>query len=214
MSSIVSSARLDRVAAAYGAHRETTLTGFKWIWEAGRHLVAGGHAFVLGYEEALGYCVGDVVRDKDGIAAAVVLADLVAHLAARGETVADRLHALDERFGPWANVQRSAWRPGPEGIAEIRRAVQRAATAAAPRLGPYPVERVEDLRRGAADRPSWLPAATVVVWHLAGGGRVLVRPSGTEPKLKLYVDLPLDGDDRPHVADEVAAAAIEVLGLT
>jgi phosphomannomutase len=211
VSSIVSSARLDEVAAHHGARREVTLTGFKWIWRVGRELV--DHTFVLGYEEALGYSIGEVVRDKDGIAAAVVLADLVAMLAARGQTLWDALAALDEVTGRWANVQVSVVQAGLDGPTRIADAVRRAAQEPPRTVGPRSIVEVEDLSVGADDRPAWLPADTVVVWHLDGGGRVLVRPSGTEPKLKLYVDLRLrDGEDA-SVAERIGADARAALGL-
>ena len=212
VSSIVSSARLDAVAQHHGARRATTLTGFKWIWRAGREL-ADETSFVLGYEEALGYSVGEVVRDKDGIAAAVVMADLIAGLAARGRTLHDALDELDGITGSWANVQHSVRLEGPDGATRIAAAVEAAAVAAPHRLGPRRVVRVDDLSEGAEQRPPWLPADTVVVWHLDVGGRVLVRPSGTEPKLKVYVDLRLADAEGPDVADDIAAAAVAALGL-
>jgi phosphomannomutase len=212
VSSVVSSARLDAVAAHHGARRETTLTGFKWIWRAGREL-ADVTTFVLGYEEALGYSVGEVVRDKDGIAAAVVMAELVAALAGRGRTLDDAMGDLEVVSGRWANVQRSVRREGHRGAGEIAAAVESAAVAPPRELGPRTVARVEDLTQGADDRPPWLPADTVVVWHLQGGGRVLVRPSGTEPKLKVYADVRLHDEEPATVAEEVADAAVAALGL-
>ncbi len=168
---------------------------------------------MLGYEEALGYSVGDVVRDKDGIAAAVVLADLVAARAARGEDLADALADLDARTGAWSNVQRSVRREGPDGAAQIARGVRRAAEEPPDRVGPRAVARIEDLSTGAEDRPPWLPADTVVIWHLDGGGRVLVRPSGTEPKLKIYVDLRHGSGEHRSTAEAIANDAVAALGL-
>ena len=212
VSSVVSTARLDEIAAHHGARRETTLTGFKWIWRAGREL-ADETTFVLGYEEALGYSVGEVVRDKDGIAAAVVMADLIAHLAAEGRTIRDALTDIDAIAGRWANVQRSVRREGHDGAGEIAAAVEAAAIAAPHELGPRRVVRVDDLSQDADARPPWLPADTVVVWHLDVGGRVLVRPSGTEPKLKVYVDLRLAEGEDTDVAGVVGDAAVAALGL-
>lgn len=213
VSSIVSTARLDAIAAHHGARRETTLTGFKWIWRAGRAL-ADETTFVLGYEEALGYSIGEVVRDKDGISAAVVMAELVVQLGAEGRTLVDALADLDAATGRWANVQRNVWREGRGGAGEIAAAVQSSAMSPPEQVGPRRVAAVDDLTRDADRRPPWLPADTVVVWHLDGGGRVLVRPSGTEPKLKLYVDLRLDDGEAPEVADRVGDAAVAALGLS
>lgn len=212
VSSIVSTARLDAIAQHHGARRETTLTGFKWIWRAGREL-ADETTFVLGYEEALGYSIGEVVRDKDGISAAVVMAELVAHLAADGRTLEDALDDLDVVTGRWDNVQRSVRREGPGGAGQIAAAVESAAVAPPGRLGPRRVAHVQDLTQDADQRPPWLPADTVVVWQLDGGGRVLVRPSGTEPKLKVYVDLRLQDGEAIGLADQVGDAAVAALGL-
>ncbi len=212
VSSIVSSARLAVVADHHGAQHETSLTGFKWIWRAGREL-ADHTSFVLGYEEALGYSVGDVVRDKDGIAAAVVMAELIAMLAGSGRTLWDGLAELDDVTGRWANVQRSVRRDTPSGPGQIMAAVEAAVSTPPDRVGPRGVIEVEDLTTGADARPPWLPADTVVVWHLDGGGRVLVRPSGTEPKLKVYVDLRLHDGEDAAVADHVGDAALAALGL-
>ncbi len=213
VSSIVSSARLGEVARLNDARHETTLTGFKWIWRAGRALEADGWRFVLGYEEALGYSVGNAVRDKDGISAAVVMGQVLAGLAARDQDLPGHLAELDDRYGRWCNVQRSVRREGPDGAAEIAAAMERARTAAPSSLGPRRVARHEDLSGGADARPAWLPADDVVVWHLDGGSRVLVRPSGTEPKLKVYVDLRLDDGEDASAADAVGAAALAALGL-
>ncbi len=212
--SIVSSARLGRIAAAFDTRHEVTLTGFKWLWRAGRHLTAQGWDWVLGYEEALGYSLGEAVRDKDGINAAVVMADLVAGLAADGRTLQDRRVELDERHGRWANVQESVRRTGPEGAEEILAAVDVAAGMRPGELGSRRVERVVDHRVADDEAPPWRPTTPLVVWHLVGGGRILVRPSGTEPKLKVYVDLPLDdGEDHAGAAD-LARVAVDRLGIT
>lgn len=212
-SSIVSTARLDVVAAHHGARRLTSLTGFKWIWRALREVAdAEGLTPVLGYEEALGYSVGVAVRDKDGISAAVVVADLVASLRAQGRTLVDRLAELDERYGRWGHGQRSLRREGPDGDALIAAMMVRAESPPTGGVAGRQVERVEDLRTGAEARPAWLPADLVLIWHLAGGGRVLIRPSGTEPKLKIYADLPVALDaDRDRVLAEVLDATADHL---
>jgi phosphomannomutase len=211
-SSIVSTARLDAVATHHGARRLTTLTGFKWIWRA-LHDVSqtDGLVPVLGYEEALGYSIGTAVRDKDGISAAVVIADLVGHLHAQGRTLADRLDDLDGHYGRWVHGQRSLRRDGPDGDAAIAAMMVRAESPPAGVAG-RSIDHVEDLRTGADARPPWLPADLVLIWHLAGGGRILVRPSGTEPKLKIYADLPVAPDaDRDRVLAEVLDTAVSHL---
>ncbi|NIU71953.1 MAG: phospho-sugar mutase, partial [Actinobacteria bacterium] len=105
VNSIVSSPMLGSIAAAHGARWEQTLTGFKWIANAALDLEHEGLRFVFGYEEALGYTVGPVVRDKDGISAAVWFADLVAAEAEHGRTVLDRLGDLWDEHGLWMSAQ-------------------------------------------------------------------------------------------------------------
>jgi phosphomannomutase len=212
--SIVSSARLGRVAAAFDARHEVTLTGFKWLWRAGRELVAQGWDWVMGYEEALGYSLGTLVRDKDGIGATAVMADLLGSLALRGRTMVDLLAELDELYGSWVNVQHSVRFEGEDGPAAMLAAVDRAAAVADDALGVRTIEHIVDHRVVVPEAPAWMPTTPLVVWHLTGGGRVLVRPSGTEPKLKLYVDVPLDAGDDAAVGSALASAGFAAIGVT
>ena len=225
LSSIVSSPLLRDVAAAYGARYEATLTGFKWIWNAALDLQRdAGLRYVFGYEEALGYSVGPTVRDKDGISAALAFADLTARLAAEGRTVLEALADLYRRHGLWTSVQHSVTRPGSEGQAEIAAAMQRIGHEQPSALGGREVLVVTDYRRGADRRPRWLPTTPLVELGLAGGSRVLIRPSGTEPKCKIYVDLRADladGDDvwkrEAELRDDAQAIGEELaafVGLT
>lgn len=197
--SIVSSPMLGSIAVEYGALWEQTLTGFKWICNAALDLEADGSGrFAFGYEEALGYSVGRVVRDKDGIGAAVWFADLAMACRDAGKTVLDRLAALYRRHGLWVSTQKALVRPGAGGLAEIAAAMASLRGPPPASLGGLAVEGTTDYRDGSEVRPRWLGAQALVVFHLEGGGRVLARPSGTEPKLKIYVDLkrPLEhGDD-------------------
>ncbi len=222
--SIVSSPMLERVAEAHGAGFATTLTGFKWIWNAALDLEeAGEGTFVFGYEEALGYSVGPAVRDKDGISAAVVFADLAAACIARGETVLDYLAKLYERHGLWVSTQKSIVRPGSEGAAQIAAAMARIAENPPQEAAGVAIAASTDYRFGAEDRPRYMGATPLMELDLGERGRALVRPSGTEPKLKIYVDLVADRDmsqsaesqERMLVAeaDAVAASIADQLGL-
>jgi len=195
-SSIVSSPMLSRIAADFGSRHESTLTGFKWIVKAGLALESSGEGrFIFGYEEALGYTVGSTVRDKDGISAAVLFTDLVADLADEGETVLDQLHRLWRRYGLWVSTQSSILRP--DAMDELTAAVERLADRPPESVEGVRVLGITDYRRGADDRPPWLGAQALVELDLGEVGRVLVRPSGTEPKLKIYVDLSGDPGDDP-----------------
>ena len=194
INTVVSSRLLHRIAAHHGADSAETLTGFKWIMQAHSQRAAS-HDLVLGYEDALGYAVGDAVRDKDGIGAALVMAELVAGLAADGRGLGDLLDDLHRRHGVHATGQRSI-------RFESAAAPQRPMAAAMAALrGAPPTElaggEVTAVRDLAAGTPH-LPPADVVVLELDGiGGRVIVRPSGTEPKMKVYAEAVTELTD-PH----------------
>jgi phosphomannomutase len=222
VNSVVSSPMLGRIAAQRGAVHETTLTGFKWIINAGLALEAGGAGrFAFGYEEALGYSVGRTVRDKDGISAAIVMADLVAEEVGAGRSVIDRLHDLWDEVGLWVSAQHSIVRDGPEGQAELLAAVDRVGSIPPDVIGGLEVTEVTDYRVGEEARPIWLGQQDLIEATLGSNGRILVRPSGTEPKLKIYVDLSGDaGSDHETAhtrlsekARSLAAEMGEWLGL-
>ena len=224
LNSIVSSPMLERVAAAHGAGFVTTLTGFKWIWNAALDLEeAGEGTFVFGYEEALGYSVGPAVRDKDGISAAVVFADLAAACRARGESVLDYMARLYERDGLWVSTQKSIVRPGSEGAAQIAAAMERIAAKPPTEAAGVAIVASTDYRLGAEARPRYMGATPLMELGLGERGRALVRPSGTEPKLKIYVDLVAERDTSQAAeeqeaalvaeADTVAASIADQLGL-
>ncbi len=199
INSIVSSPMFGHVAGARGALHEVTLTGFKWIANAGMALEALGRGrFVFGYEEALGYTVGSTVRDKDGISAALVFCDLVAGLRAQGRTVLDQLDTLWQEFGLWVSAQHSIVRPGGEGMKAIQSAVAALAADPPTSVEGYDVDTVTDFSIGADERPPWLGAQALVELSLGDVGRILVRPSGTEPKLKIYVDLRGEAGTEPR----------------
>jgi phosphomannomutase len=206
VNSIVSSPMLARIAAAHGAAFAQTLTGFKWIWNGALDIqAAGGGTFVFGYEEALGYSVGPMVRDKDGISAAVIFCDLAAACRASGESVLDYLARLYRSHGLWVSTQQSIVRPGSEGAARIAAGMERLAAAPPDSVAGITVTAATDYNHGAEERPRYLPATNLVELDLGNQGRVLVRPSGTEPKLKIYADLVgrLDPGADPEDAEQI-----------
>jgi phosphomannomutase len=190
VNSIVSSPLLAEIAAAHGVAVERSLTGFKWIWNASLDLHDSGRGnLVLGYEEALGYSVGTVVRDKDGISAAVAFALLAADAAARDESVIDRLGALYRRYGIWTSTQVSLRMDTPDGPERIAAAMEALRSEPPASLAGQSVVGTTDFLEGADARPRYLGATNLIELDLGPSGRVLARPSGTEPKLKIYVDL-------------------------
>ncbi len=214
VTSIVSTPLLERVASGLGARFERTLTGFKWIWGAGRALEsAGGVRFVFGCEEALGYSVGPLVRDKDGIAAGVWLAECAERSRREGKTLLERLHAVYREHGAWGSAQHSLFKPGAAGAKEIERLLERFSADPPAELLGLEREAFVDYREGAESRPPWLAASALFELTFRGGARVLVRPSGTEPKLKIYADAvsPVEGGDTPFAAAQRAKASAEGL---
>ncbi len=204
VTSIVSSPCLGVIAADLGARYEETLTGFKWIERRTIELEHEGYDVLLGYEEALGYCVGNAVRDKDGIAAGLVVAELAASHAAEGKTLLDALDAIAERWGVFASRQMSVAK-SPTMMHALR--------AAPPvRIGGEPVVAITDYIGGGR-----LPPSDVLAFHLASGGRIVVRPSGTEPKAKFYFDVrvPVTANTTAPALDAARAHAEGCLsGLT
>jgi phosphomannomutase len=193
--SIVSSSLLGTMAHAAGQPHRETLTGFKWI---GR---IEGLAF--GYEEALGYCVDpDHVKDKDGISAALLVCEIAAQAKAEGRTLRDLLDDIARRFGLHATDQLSV---RVTDLAQIPATMQRLRESPPTSLGGLAVEQVEDLSAGSAD----LPPTDGLRYRLADRGRVIVRPSGTEPKIKCYLEVvvPVEaGEDGAVDAARISAA--------
>ncbi|ROT32106.1 phospho-sugar mutase [Micromonospora sp. HM5-17] len=192
---IVSSSLLRRLCAARGRAYAETLTGFKWIVRA----EAGEAELTYGYEEALGYCVAPgQVRDKDGITAALTVAELAAALKAEGRTVAERLDELAAEFGVHLTDQLSV---RVDDLREIENAMTYIRTKTPGTLLDEPVVSVEDRA----------PEADVLILRTETA-RVVIRPSGTEPKLKAYLEVvePVVGGDVP-AARERAAASVRAL---
>jgi len=195
--SIVSSPGLEAVANAYDLDFEATLTGFKWISRATN--------LVFGFEEALGYLVNpETVRDKDGISAAVAFLSLAAALKAEGRTIADHLDEFVERFGCFDSSQVSI---RVTDLSRIGAIMSRLRAEPPSSVGGIRVERIEDL----ADGFGALPPSDVLRIVLEGGARVMVRPSGTEPKLKVYIDaVGTEGSvEERRAAASAAVAALE-----
>lgn len=173
--SLVSSPGLQAVAEHYGLDFHATLTGFKWISRA--------PGIVYGFEEALGYLVNpETVRDKDGISAAVAFLGLATAARAEGRTVADLLQEFRDTFGAFASDQISVRVTDLSEIGAIMASLRAQPPSA---VGEVAVSRIDDLLQGVDGLP---PGDVLRIW-LEDGSRLIVRPSGTEPKLKLYLDV-------------------------
>lgn len=196
--SIVSSSLLGTMARAAGQPYAETLTGFKWIGRL--------PDLVFGYEEALGYCVDPVhVADKDGVSAALVLCEIAAEAKAAGRSLRDLLDDIALAHGLHATDQLSV---RVTDLSVIADAMERLRTAPPATLGGSAVTAADDLSQGTAD----LPPTDGLRYRTADGSRVIVRPSGTEPKLKCYLEavVPVgDGD----LAAARATAAERLAGL-
>ena len=189
--SLVSSPGLQTVAEHYGLDFHATLTGFKWISRA--------PGLVFGFEEALGYLVNpETVRDKDGLSATVAMLGMVAEARGRGATLRDLLREFDETFGFFASDQISVRVDDLAVIGQMMSALRAHRPA---EVGGVEVTQIDDLLEGVDEFPS----SDVLRLWLADGSRLIVRPSGTEPKLKLYLDV------RGDSADD-ARAKLESLG--
>jgi phosphomannomutase len=191
--SIVSSSLLGKLAASFGQPHAETLTGFKWI--------AKVDGLAYGYEEALGYCVDpDQVKDKDGVSALLLLCELAATAKAQGRTLVDLLDDLALEHGLHATDQLSV---RVTDLTEIAATMRRLRTSPPTRLGGLSVERVDDLSLGSTELPP-----TDALRYVMSGARIIVRPSGTEPKLKCYLEVVIQVDPE----DGVEAARISAAG--
>ncbi|MFA0112438.1 phospho-sugar mutase [Vibrio sp. 10N.261.46.E11] len=187
--SIVSSTLLEKVANSHGATYFQTLTGFKWLANIGMQLEDEKNEFLFAYEEALGYTIGTQVRDKDGLSAIVVFAQLVEELKSQGRTVWDLLAQISFEHGVHTNAQRSiALDPDSPSIGSKLRSAQPKA------INGVAISVIEDLQSslrfviGGNTEAINLPASDVLIYHLEDGSRIIVRPSGTEPKVKVYYE--------------------------
>jgi phosphomannomutase len=180
--SIVSSSLLGKMAAAAGQPHEETLTGFKWIGRV--------EDLAFGYEEALGYCCDpEHVKDKDGVSALLLVCELAAAAKAEGRGLTDLLDDIAHEHGLHATDQLSVRF---DDLAQIPATMERVRASPPTTLGGLAVEKVEDLSQGSAQ----LPPTDGLRYTLAEGARVIVRPSGTEPKVKCYLEvvIPVEGD--------------------
>lgn len=190
---VVTAPLADAIAEANGVELRRTLTGFKYVGEQIGRIEADGSSFVLGIEESDGYLRGSYVRDKDGICALMLVCEVAAYYKQRGKTLAEALNELYERYGYMLGRQLSVELPGLEGKALMSRTMRNLRLGGPTSVAGIQVARTIDYLTGApmpvagGESGQELPPSDVLEWRLADGSRILLRPSGTEPKLKAYV---------------------------
>ena len=202
---IVTTDMAERIAAKYGVETRNVLTGFKFIGETIGRLEAEGRAdrYIFGFEESYGYLSGSYVRDKDAVDAAFLICEMFAWYRSRGVSLLERLEALYAEFGYCLNTLHSYEFEGAAGFEKMQ-AIMRAMRGEIETLGGRRIERRLDYAPGL----DGLPKSDVLKFLLEGGASCVVRPSGTEPKLKVYISV--TAPDRASAAGEEAALAADL----
>lgn len=206
VTTIVSSAMVDALAAEYGFELRRCLTGFKYIGDIITELSDAGQVdrFIFGFEESYGYLSGDHVRDKDAVNASLLICQMAQDYKLRGMNLAQAMRALYEKHGWWLNRTVSVSFPGAAGAETMRGIMAKLREQAPSELAGRAVEAVVDYEGGV----NGLPSANVVEFDVEGGNKVIVRPSGTEPKIKLYVF----AKDADRAAADALLDALEAAG--
>ncbi len=183
--SIVSTPLADAVAANYGVELRSVLTGFKWIGDQIAGLEAAGEVdrFIFGFEESYGYLAGPYVRDKDAIIGSMLICEMAAYYRSIGSSIKQRLEEIYAKYGRYLNKVDSFEFPGLSGMDKMAGIMDSLRQNPPTEIGGYAVVKVTDYKK---PEETGLPAANVLIYALEGGATVVVRPSGTEPKIKTY----------------------------
>lgn len=215
--SIVSTSLANRICEDYGVEMFETLTGFKFIGEKIQQFQdTGSHTFLFGFEESYGFLSSTFVRDKDGVNASLLIAELAASCKAQGITLYDRLQEIFARYGTFVEKVVSTTLPGKDGVARMQQIMKDLRAEAPKEIGGLKVTAVRDYLRGVrvengVETPTGLPTSDVLYFELEGGNWVCVRPSGTEPKIKLYVNTNHKRPETAHTLNETLCAASQAL---
>ena len=185
VTTIVSSAMVDALADEYGFELRRCLTGFKYIGDIITGLSDAGEVdrFIFGFEESYGYLSGDHVRDKDAVNASLLICQMAQYYKLQGLNLVQAMRALYEKYGYYHNKTVSLSYPGADGAAKMAGIMAGLRETAPTEIAGSKVEAVVDYQGGV----NGLPKATVIEFDLEGGNKAIVRPSGTEPKIKLYI---------------------------
>ncbi len=204
--SIVSTPLADKVAEHYGVELRHTLTGFKWIGDQILQLEKAGEAerFIFGFEESYGYLAGDYVRDKDAVVASMLICEMAAYYRSVGSSLKERLEELYRDYGRYLNAVDSFEFPGLSGMDKMASIMEKLRTEPPKEFAGKAVVRVKDYEK---TEETGLPRANVLIYELSDGATVIVRPSGTEPKIKAYyTTLGKDLEEAKKEREALAAA--------
>ena len=183
--SIVSTPLADAIAENYGVELRNVLTGFKWIGDQIAQLEAAGEVdrFIFGFEESYGYLAGPYVRDKDAVVGSMLICEMAAYYRSIGSSIKQRLEELYAKYGRYLNKVDSFEFPGLSGMDKMAGIMENLRQNPPTAFGEYKVVKALDYKKS---EETGLPAANVLIYTLEGGATVIVRPSGTEPKIKTY----------------------------
>ena len=183
--SLVSTPLADAIAAHYGVEMRNVLTGFKWIGDQIAQLEAAGEVdrFIFGFEESYGYLAGPYVRDKDAVIGSMLICEMAAYYRSIGSSLKQRMEEIYAQYGRYLNKTDSYEFPGLSGMDKMAGIMADLRQNPPAAIGEYKVVKVIDYKK---PEETGLPAANVLVYKLEGGAEAIVRPSGTEPKIKTY----------------------------
>ena len=209
--SIVSTPLADAIAAHYGVEMRNVLTGFKWIGDQIAQLEAAGEVdrFIFGFEESYGYLAGPYVRDKDAVIGSMLICEMAAYYRSIGSSIKQRLEEIYAEYGRYLNKVDSYEFPGLSGMDKMAGIMEDLRKNPPAELAGYKVVKATDYKN---TEETGLPAANVLIYALEGGATVIVRPSGTEPKIKTYfTTLGKDLAEAQAQKDALAAALKPIL---
>ena len=205
VTTIVSTDMADPIAKKYGVELRRTLTGFKFIGEQIGELEAEGHAerYIFGFEESYGYLSGGHVRDKDGVNAVMLACEAAAWYAARGMSLLDAVNALYKEYGFYRNDLKSYTFEGESGMRTMQGIMAKLRQDPPATIAGYAVQKATDYQNDVTG----LPKADVLEYRLANGAKLMVRPSGTEPKIKVYLSAVAESESAADAINAQLAAA-------
>ena len=208
--SVVSTQLADRIAEHYGVELRSVLTGFKWIGDQIHRLETENEAerFIFGFEESYGYLAGSYVRDKDAVVASMLICEMAAYYRSIGSSIKARLEEIYASYGRYLNAVDSFEFPGLSGMEKMSGIMEALRKNPPKELAGYAVTKVTDFEQAET---TGLPRANILLFALENGETVIVRPSGTEPKIKTYFTTKGKGMDEAKKEKEKLAAAMKPL---